>query len=148
MCANSEDFGETAQMHSLAWAFAVRLCDKYHNLMSWLIYSLFRGSQNISLAIVSTKFVGKFAENFFEKIELCIHKSISKYMSFYGKNSKKGETSKFLIFYPKCLKSTSKLRKEFKCLSEAKTSESSQQFCQNLQFMIIDYLPCPYKIPL
>ena len=28
--------GETAWMRSLAWAFAVRLCDKYHNLMSWL----------------------------------------------------------------------------------------------------------------
>ena len=24
------------QMRSLAWAFAVRLCGKYHNLMSWL----------------------------------------------------------------------------------------------------------------
>ena len=24
----------------LAWAFAVRLCDKYHNLMSWLILNL------------------------------------------------------------------------------------------------------------
>ena len=33
MCANSEGFGETA---NLAWAFAGRLCDKYHNLMSWL----------------------------------------------------------------------------------------------------------------
>ena len=30
-----------ARMRSLAWAFAVRLCDKYHNLMSWLI-CLFR----------------------------------------------------------------------------------------------------------
>ena len=25
----------TAQMRRLAWAFAGRLCDKYHNLMSW-----------------------------------------------------------------------------------------------------------------
>ena len=38
MCANSEGSGETARMRSLAWALAVRLCDKYHNLMSWLIY--------------------------------------------------------------------------------------------------------------
>ena len=30
MCANSEGSGET-------WAFTGRLCDKYHNLMSWLI---------------------------------------------------------------------------------------------------------------
>ena len=36
MCANSKGSGETAQMGRLAWAFAVRLCDKYHTLMSWL----------------------------------------------------------------------------------------------------------------
>ena len=36
MCANSEGSGETAWMRRLAWAFAGRLCDKYHNLMSWL----------------------------------------------------------------------------------------------------------------
>ena len=45
LCANSEGSGETAQMRRwgsgetaqmrrLAWAFAGRLCDKYHNLMS------------------------------------------------------------------------------------------------------------------
>ena len=37
MCANSEGSGETARMRRLAWAFAGRLCDKYHSLMSWLI---------------------------------------------------------------------------------------------------------------
>ena len=31
MCANSEGSGETARMHRFAWAFAGRLCDKYHN---------------------------------------------------------------------------------------------------------------------
>ena len=31
MCANSEGSGETAQMHSLAWAFTGHLCDKNHN---------------------------------------------------------------------------------------------------------------------
>ena len=36
MWANSEGSGETAQMRRLAWAFAGRLCDKYHNRMSWL----------------------------------------------------------------------------------------------------------------
>ena len=40
MCANSEGSGETAQMRRLAWAFGGRLCDKYHNLMSWLILSV------------------------------------------------------------------------------------------------------------
>ena len=39
MCANREGSGETAQMLRLTWAFAGRPCDKYHNLMSWLIYS-------------------------------------------------------------------------------------------------------------
>ena len=36
--ANSEGSGQTARMRRLAWAFAGRLCDKYHNLMSWLDY--------------------------------------------------------------------------------------------------------------
>ena len=36
MCANSEGSGKTARMRRLAWAFAGRLCHKYHNLMSWL----------------------------------------------------------------------------------------------------------------
>ena len=46
MCANSEGSGETARMRRLAWAFAGRLCDKYHNLMSWLkcFNRLFRNS--------------------------------------------------------------------------------------------------------
>ena len=37
MCANSEGSGETARTRRLARAFAGRQCDKYHNLMSWLI---------------------------------------------------------------------------------------------------------------
>ena len=43
MCANSEGSGDTARIRSLAWAFAVRLCDKYHNPMSWRKYE--RGSK-------------------------------------------------------------------------------------------------------
>ena len=39
MCANSEGSGETARMCRLAWAFAGSLCDKYHILMSWLIWA-------------------------------------------------------------------------------------------------------------
>ena len=35
--ANSDGSGETARMRRLAWAFAGRLCDKYHNLINWLI---------------------------------------------------------------------------------------------------------------
>ena len=36
--ANSEGSDETAQMRRLVWAVTGRLCDKYHNLMSWLIF--------------------------------------------------------------------------------------------------------------
>ena len=38
ICANSEGSGETARLSRLAWAFAGRLCNKYHHLMSWLIW--------------------------------------------------------------------------------------------------------------
>ena len=38
MCANSEGSGEIAWMYRLALIFSGRLCDKYHNLMSWLKY--------------------------------------------------------------------------------------------------------------
>ena len=48
MCANSEGCGEHVRMHMLAWAFAGRLCDKYHNLMSWLKYSYFIMSYQFS----------------------------------------------------------------------------------------------------
>ena len=41
MCANNDGSGETARMRRLSWAFAGRLRDKYHNLMSWFIYSPF-----------------------------------------------------------------------------------------------------------
>ena len=34
---NSQGSGETARMHRLAWAFAGRICDEYHFLMSRLI---------------------------------------------------------------------------------------------------------------
>ena len=36
MVQKREGSGETVRMIRLAWAFAGRLCDKYHNLMSWL----------------------------------------------------------------------------------------------------------------
>ena len=38
MCANSEGSGKTVRMHRLARAFAGRLCDKYHNLIGWLVW--------------------------------------------------------------------------------------------------------------
>ena len=41
MCANSKGSGETARMCMPAWAFAGRLCDKYHNLRA--------GSYDVSL---------------------------------------------------------------------------------------------------
>ena len=36
MCANSEGSDEAVRMRRLAWAFTGSLCDKYHNLLSWL----------------------------------------------------------------------------------------------------------------
>ena len=38
-------------MRRLAWAFAARLCDKYHNLMSWLIsvFTVTYGQKNGSV---------------------------------------------------------------------------------------------------
>ena len=41
----------TARMRRLAEAFAVRLCDKYHNLMSWLFYQT-RSKQTPSVLII------------------------------------------------------------------------------------------------
>ena len=52
MCANRDGSGETAQMRRLSWVFAGRLCDKYHNLMSWLI-SCLNGHLNSLLNIFS-----------------------------------------------------------------------------------------------
>ena len=40
MCPNSEGSGKTTRMRRFAWAFAGHLCDKYHNLMSWLHWFL------------------------------------------------------------------------------------------------------------
>ena len=34
-----------------------------------------------------------------------------------------------------------------KDLPEVKTSESSQRFCPNKKFIVMDYLPCTYKNP-
>ena len=36
MCANSKGSGKIVQMRRLARDFTGRLCDKYHNLLSWL----------------------------------------------------------------------------------------------------------------
>ena len=49
MCANSEGSGETVRMHRLTWAFTGRLCEKYHNLMCWLIYGV--------LTLISVPFI-------------------------------------------------------------------------------------------
>ena len=48
MCANSEGFGETVRMRRLAWALAGHLGDKYHNLMSWLIWYQIQELQDVN----------------------------------------------------------------------------------------------------
>ena len=61
MCANSEDSDGTARMRRLARAFAGRLCDKYHNLMSWLkLY--------IGMIWCSKKYERRHSEIFFGNI--------------------------------------------------------------------------------
>ena len=56
MCANSEGSGETARMRRLAWAFAGCLCDKYHNLMSWLKWFIICfNSEPVSEVLSNTK---------------------------------------------------------------------------------------------
>ena len=40
MRANSEGSDETARMRRLTWAFDGRLCNKYHNLMNWLLFQI------------------------------------------------------------------------------------------------------------
>ena len=58
MCANSEGSDETERIRRLASAFAGRLCDKYHNLMSWLkccVKFLLRFRQKVSNLVVKFK---------------------------------------------------------------------------------------------
>ena len=59
MCANSEGSGKIVRMCRLAWAFPGGICDKYHNLMSWLIYDAvlnkFYYYKMYSSVILSTK---------------------------------------------------------------------------------------------
>ena len=55
---DSEGSSEIPRMRKLAWAYAGRLCDKHHNLMSWLIYAC--GS---SLASPLSILIGAFPEN-------------------------------------------------------------------------------------
>ena len=43
MYANSVGSGVTVQMRRLTWAFAGRLCGKYHNLMGWCNYLAAQG---------------------------------------------------------------------------------------------------------
>ena len=66
MCANSEGSGETARMRRLAWAFDSRLCDKYHNLMSWLKWKWLK----FLLEIGSVYFCSDITLKTTEKIEM------------------------------------------------------------------------------
>ena len=55
MCANSEGSGETVRMRRLVWAFDGRLCDKNHNLMSWLICQCVRKHSRFFFADASVE---------------------------------------------------------------------------------------------
>ena len=88
-----------------------------------------------------------FENRLINKLKLYVEKYFCK-RNWHEKISKKGShyfPGKFLnvkILNPKCLKLPSNV------LTEIKTSESSQQNCQNSQFKILDYFPCLCKIPI
>ena len=51
----AHDYGfwsDSSSTSILAWAFAGRLCDKYHNLMSWLIFLIIRFNSIINYSIM------------------------------------------------------------------------------------------------
>ena len=52
MCVNSKGSGKTVRLRRLAWAFA-GLCDKYYNLMSWLVWSLLSNFKKLWKASVT-----------------------------------------------------------------------------------------------
>ena len=58
MFVHREGSGETARMRRLAWAFACRLCDKYHKLMSLLIANIEWCHNSIVKAIEGSDFDG------------------------------------------------------------------------------------------
>ena len=77
ICANSDHSGESVQMRRLAWAFAGRLCDKYHNLMSWLIFERL-GMETVSLDTPKLCCVwdgGSFNQHFVSTLWSWIHLS-------------------------------------------------------------------------
>ena len=65
MSAKREGSGETAPMRRLIWAFAVRLCDKYHNLMSWLILLHYWQSVRDTVFIVGRNIFFRPVQNLF-----------------------------------------------------------------------------------
>ena len=88
-CANSEGSGETAWMCRFAWAFAGRLCDKYHNLISWLISLIYRTQDSF------WKFwVGKQEKQIFLRMVQCM------YSRPVCRLLKRG--CKFQVFYKGC----------------------------------------------
>ena len=62
MYANNEGSGETVWMRRLTRAFAGRLCDNYHNLMSWLNYFLPRPTGATSARVPKDRFSHAMAQ--------------------------------------------------------------------------------------
>ena len=79
MCANSDGSGMTAQMRRFTWAFAGRLCDKYHNLMSWFILEY---THKLSLSMSKlTKWNMRPGKT---QISLCVHMcSVIRYFAWH-----------------------------------------------------------------
>ena len=98
MYANREGSGETARMRMLAWAFAGRLCDKCHNLMSWRVrcciwdhYHTEFGWNNSwqspsHVHLISTRGVQLITEHFRFYVIWCVTVRISSDLSSYMRN--------------------------------------------------------------
>ena len=69
-CVRTVKAQETVQMRRLAWAFVGRLCDKYHNLMSWLIYK----GWSINLFLFS---IGSLSMGGFTSFSVIINSNLS-----------------------------------------------------------------------
>ena len=102
---------------------------------------------NIFLTIFSIKFVVKCAATILKidsQINVLCANIIVIRMKMEGRSlfSKK---KKVWIFYPNGLKPTFNVTKD---LLKVKTFASSQHLFLNRKFVIMDYLPCPCKIPI
>ena len=71
LAVKPEGADDFPQMHRLVWAFAARLCDRYHNLMNL----------NLGIAVITT-FIELFTLRKPKLIFNCIKQNVRKYLEF------------------------------------------------------------------